>query len=82
MDNKFIEQDHEDFVNSDDFLKMIKEKIEFSDYHKYDGIAPEGFTLLPNEILEELKELNNWLDFKEDPNWIEKKSKIFLKTRM
>lgn len=81
MDNKFLEQEHEDFVNSDNYLKMIKEKIEFSEYYKYDGIAPEGFTLLPNELLDELKTLENWLDFKEDPNWVEKNSKNILKKR-
>lgn len=81
MDNKFLEQEHEDFVNSDNYLKMIKEKIEFSEYYKYNGIAPEGFTLLPNELLDELKTLENWLDFKEDPNWVEKNSKNILKKR-
>lgn len=81
MDNKFLEQEHEDFVNSDNYLKMIKEKIEFSEYYKYNGVAPEGFTLLPNELLDELKTLENWLDFKEDPNWVEKNSKNILKRR-
>lgn len=81
MDNKFLEQEHEDFVNSDNYLKMIKEKIEFSEYYKYNGVAPEGFTLLPNELLDELKILENWLDFKEDPNWVEKNSKNILKRR-
>jgi hypothetical protein len=75
MDNKYIEQEHYEFLNSEDYKKMIKEKLEYSDYYKYQGIAPEGFTLIPNELLNDLKDLNNWLDFKENDDWIEKKWK-------
>jgi hypothetical protein len=79
MENKHIEQEHEDFVNSEDFNKMIKEKIEYSDYYKFQGTAPEGFTLVPNQVIELLKDFDNWKEFKNDPNWIEEMSKKCLK---
>ena len=75
MDNKYIEQEHQDFVNSEEFNKMVNEKIEYSDYHKFGGVAPEGFTLVPNEVIELLKDFDNWKEFKNDPNWIEEMSK-------
>jgi hypothetical protein len=82
MDNKYIEEEHNEFINSEDYPKMIKEKIEYSDYYKYQGIAPEGFVLIPTEVLEDLKDLNNWLDFKENSNWIKEKSKKNLKSNI
>lgn len=57
----------------------IKEKIEYSHYYKYQGIAPEGFVLIPIEIIELLKEFDNWKEFKNNENWIENKSKELLK---
>jgi len=78
MDNKYIEQDHQEFVKSDEFQEIIKQKIEHSEYYKFQGIAPEGFVLVPIELIEELKDLNNWLDFKNKPDWIEEKSKKIL----
>ena len=45
---------------------MIKEKIEHSHYHKYDGIAPEGFLLIPIESLERLKDFDYWKEWKND----------------
>ena len=53
----------------------IDEKIKDSGYHKFLGIAPEGFTLVPNEVIELLKDFDNWKEFKYDENWIEQKSK-------
>jgi hypothetical protein len=53
----------------------IDEKIKDSGYHKFLGIAPEGFTLVPNEVIELLKDFDNWKEFKYDPIWIETKSK-------
>lgn len=75
MDNKYIEQEHEDFVNSDDFQSMIQEKIEYSEYYKFLGCAPEGFTLVPNEVLEKLKHFEHWKSYKNEENWIEETSK-------
>ena len=53
----------------------IDEKIKDSAYHKFSGIAPEGFTLVPNEVIELLRDFDNWKEFKYDPTWIETKSK-------
>lgn len=58
----------------------IKEKIENSVYYKYQGIAPEGFKLIPDEVLEDLKDFDNWKDFKADSiGWIKKRSIAVLK---
>lgn len=53
-----------------------------SGYHKYDGIAPDGFILVPAEIIEKLKVFENWKEFIHCPNWIEDKSKEFLKNKI
>ena len=45
---------------SEFFDAMMKERIKHSNYHKFVGIAPEGFTLVPNEVLEELKDFDTW----------------------
>lgn len=73
-----FEDDHNEFVNSELFCQMIKEKIEYASYHKFDGVAPEGFTLVPDEVLEELKDFENWKEFKHDPEWIKKTSIKYL----
>jgi hypothetical protein len=59
--------------------KIINSKILDSGYHKYDGIAPDGFILVPLEIIEKIKVFENWKEFIHNPNWIEDKSKEFLK---
>lgn len=64
---------------SEFFDAMMKERIKHSNYHKFMGIAPEGFTLVPNEVLEELKDFDAWKEFKNDEEWIEKASKKHLK---
>jgi hypothetical protein len=46
---------------------MIKEKIEYSHYYKYDGIAPEGFILIPEITLERLKDFEFWKEWKNNP---------------
>jgi hypothetical protein len=46
----------------------IKEKIENSHYHKFEGIAPEGFVLIPEEALEQLKDFDTWKEWKHDPS--------------
>lgn len=62
-------------------MSNIKDKIENSGYYKYQGIAPEGFILIPEGIIEELKDFENWKEFKSSGgyDWIEKKSKEILK---
>ena len=64
--DNMIEQEHNEFVNSELFCQMIKEKIENSHYHKYDGIAPEGFILIPEQTLERLKDFDYWKEWKYD----------------
>ena len=63
-------------------MSNIEDKIKFSSYYKYQGIAPEGFILIPEEILEELENFDNWKEFKGDSyKWISEKSKVILKDR-
>ena len=58
----------------------IEEKIENSGFHKYDGIAPEGFILIPEDIIDLLLDFDNWKEFKGDPKlWLEERSKEILK---
>ena len=33
---------------------------------RYNGVAPEGYTLVRNEVLEELKDFDNWKAWKND----------------
>lgn len=65
--DNILEQMHNEFVNSDLFHQMIKEKIEYSHYYKYDGIAPEGFILIPEITLERLKDFEFWKEWKNNP---------------
>jgi hypothetical protein len=46
----------------------IKEKIKDSHYHKFQGIAPEGFILIPEEVLEKLRDFDTWKEWKHDNN--------------
>ena len=48
-------------------MKDIKEKIKYSHYYKFQGIAPEGFVLIPEEALERLKDFDTWKEWKHDP---------------
>ncbi len=57
----------------------IEYKIKNSGYYKFQSVAPEGFVLVPEEVIEQLKDFDNWKEFKYDPNWIENKSKEILK---
>ena len=70
-----LEQEHNEFVNGDLFYQMIKDKIEYSHYHKYDGIAPEGFILIPEITLERLKDFEFWKEWKNNPNILVELSK-------
>ena len=49
-------------------MSNIEEKIKHSHYYKYQGIAPEGFVLIPEEALERLKDFDTWKEWKHDPN--------------
>jgi hypothetical protein len=74
MDNEIEKTNRSEFFDA-----MMKERIKHSNYHKFVGISPEGFTLVPNEVLEELKDFDIWKEFKNDEEWIEKASKKHLK---
>jgi len=56
----------------------LQEKIKDAHYYKYAGIAPEGFVLIPEEVLEEIKDFDVWKEFISDEKWVEKRSKQIL----
>ena len=61
-------------------MSDIQEKIDNSGYYKYQGIAPEGFVLIPEEIISDLQDFDNWKEFKlQGYSWIEERSKEHLK---
>lgn len=65
-----------------DIPDTITEKIENSDYYKFSGIAPDGFTLVPNEVIELLDDFEEWKDFKYRKfEWLMEKSKANLKIK-
>jgi hypothetical protein len=72
--------DNQELVNRGEFYdKMMEERIKHSKHNKFYGVAPEGFTLVPNEVLEQLKDFDTWKEFKNDEEWVEKTTKFFLK---
>lgn len=77
--DNYLEDEHNEFIKDELFCQIIKEKVENSHYYKYSGIAPDGFILIPTEVLESLKDFENWKEFKNDENWIENQSKIYCK---
>ena len=79
LNDDILEEVHNEFVNSDEYKHMIQEKIESSHYHKYDGLAPEGFVLIPEEVLEQLKDFDTWKNWKHNPEVLVEMSKDFLK---
>lgn len=52
--------------------KDIKEKIKNHKYHKFDGLAPEGFILVPETLLDTLLEFDEWKKFKGDKEYLKK----------
>lgn len=51
-------------------------------YNKFGGVAPEGFVLVPYEMLDELKNFDVWMEFKySDDEWIERKSAEIFSSR-
>jgi hypothetical protein len=56
----------------------LQDKLKDAHYHKYAGIAPEGFVLIPEEVLEEIKDFDVWKEFISDEKWVEKRSKQIL----
>jgi hypothetical protein len=47
-------------------MDIIEERIKNSHYYKFQGIAPEGFVLVPEEVLEKLKDFDTWKEWKHD----------------
>jgi hypothetical protein len=52
----------------------IKEKIKKSSYYKLTGNTPEGFVMVHQKVLEDLKDFDNWKNFKHSPNYIIEKN--------
>jgi len=51
-------------------------------YNKFRGVSPVGFVLVPYEMLDELKNFETWVEFKNsDIDWIERKSAEIYSTR-
>lgn len=57
-----------------DVKNMFKEKIKNSHFHKFSGIAPEGFIMIPKKTLERFKDSNFWEEWKNDHSILEKYS--------
>ena len=50
----------------------IKESIQNYKYKKFEHLAPEGFVLIPEGLLEDLKEFDTWKEWKNDPIFFRK----------
>ena len=46
----------------------IKEKIKNAHYHKFTGVVPDGFVMIPLEVLQELKKPDTWEKWIKDDN--------------
>jgi len=54
----------------------IKEKIKNSHYYRFQGIAPEGFILVPEDVLEQLRDSETWKEWKNNPELLVEMIKI------
>ncbi len=62
--------------------QALKEKLKDSNYYKMAGIAPDGFVLVPIEVIDLLDDFEEWKDFKYRKfEWIEEKSKQVLRVK-
>lgn len=52
----------------------IKQKIKDSHFHKFGGITPEGFIMIPEKTLERLKDFEFWKEWKYNENILIEKS--------
>jgi hypothetical protein len=52
----------------------IKDKINKAHYYKLMSNVPEGFVFVHQSVIEELKDFDNWKDFKYYSNYIEEKN--------
>lgn len=53
----------------------INQKIKDAHYYKFEGVAPEGFVLVPEEVMEKLKDFDFWKEWKSNPRILEEESK-------
>ena len=56
-----------------DIKKILQER---GSILKFDGVAPEGFILIHENTLEQLKDMNVWLEWKMERLSIEEMNKI------
>lgn len=62
--------------------QALKEKLKDSNYYKMAGIAPDGFVLIPHEVIDMLDDFEEWKDFKYRKfEWLEEKSKQILRIK-
>jgi len=66
-------------MESNALPEWIKNKIKEHYYEKYKRIAPEGFILVREEVLSELKDEIAWNEFKTSTDWIENRNKFYIK---
>ena len=52
----------------------IKDKIKKANYHKLTGSIPEGFVMVHEKVIEDLKDFDNWKDFKYNSTYIQDKT--------
>ena len=50
----------------------IKHKIKNSHYYKFGGVPQEGFSLIPTKTMERLMDFDNWKEWKNNPEVLEK----------
>ena len=65
---EILKEEHDKFIDGDLFCQMIKERIEYSNYYKYGGIAPEGFIMIPEITLERFNDRDFWEEWKKNPS--------------
>tara|TARA_R110000803_G_scaffold7362_3_gene23724 strand:+ start:2596 stop:2820 length:225 start_codon:yes stop_codon:yes gene_type:complete len=51
-------------IKKNNVESIIKKKIKDSHYHKFSGISPEGFVMIPEKTLERLKDFDFWKEWK------------------
>jgi len=56
-----------------DIKKILQEK---GSVHKFSGVAPEGFVLVHEKTLEELRDFDKWKSWKNNEISIEEMNKI------
>ena len=54
--------------------EKIRQKVIDSHFHKFGGIAPEGFIMIPEKTLERLKDFEFWKEWKHNENILIEKS--------